>query len=662
MQSFNHLSAAIAAIVAVGSLPAPSTLGHRILHVSTAAAGSGDGATWRSAYADLGTALRSAAAGDQIWVAEGTYTPSASDRTATFRMVNGVAIYGGFAGDELALDQRDWVQHRTILSGDLSGDDGPDFADMTDNSFHVVTALNVDQSAILDGFTISGGRADGPGDGPIPESQDQGSALNVFYATPRIANVQFVHNWASGHGTVNDNGGAKLSHCEFRGNYAVDLAGSVFIQQGASTRIDDCQFLKNTTDGKGAGIYCQSGEDVEIASSYFYGNAATAGGGIYNASGSLARISGCSFHENTAFIGGGGVYNDSSNPQVIDCTFEGNAGGINVQTGGGGVGGSGGGGLWNSGGHTLVQGCRFTRNTASFGAGVYNNNGSQASIRDCEFDHNSAQEAGGIYNLNSDVSVDHCAFQTNDASGGDFSVGGGISNYYCNVHIAHCSFRSNHAVVGGGGVYNEGEAPTLLDCVFARNFADGSEEGWGGGVFNGYFTSPTLCNCTFAGNRAHRGAAIFDLIYSAATIVNATVSGNTSRDGGALYDFDGTETRLENSIVWGNVPEELSGVEIRAEYSCIRRGYAGPGNIDADPLFRRAPSAGPDDTWGTDDDACGDLQLLPGSPCIDAGDNFALPPGIDSDVAGNPRFLDDPATPDTGNGAAPIVDMGAFEF
>ena len=53
-----------------------------------------------------------------------------------------------------------------------------------------------------------------------------------------------------------------------------------------------------------------------------------------------------------------------------------------------------------------------------------------------------------------------------------------------------------------------------------------------------------------------------------------------------------------------------------------------------------------------------------GSPCIDAGDNTAVPADVDTDLAGNPRFLDDPAAPDTGNSATgpPFVDMGAYEY
>ncbi len=82
-------------------------------------------------------------------------------------------------------------------------------------------------------------------------------------------------------------------------------------------------------------------------------------------------------------------------------------------------------------------------------------------------------------------------------------------------------------------------------------------------------------------------------------------------------------------------------------FSDVQGGFAGIGNIDADPLFV--------------DPANGDYRLRPGSPCIDAADTTAVPGDITTDLDGNPRFIDDPATADTGNGVC-HVDMGAYEF
>jgi hypothetical protein len=96
-------------------------------------------------------------------------------------------------------------------------------------------------------------------------------------------------------------------------------------------------------------------------------------------------------------------------------------------------------------------------------------------------------------------------------------------------------------------------------------------------------------------------------------------------------------------------------------YSDVRGGFAGEGNINLNPIFV--------------DPGNGDFHLSPGSPCIDAADNTAVPPDefdldgdnnttepLPFDLDSHARFVDDPNTTDTGNGDPPIVDMGAYEF
>ncbi len=109
-------------------------------------------------------------------------------------------------------------------------------------------------------------------------------------------------------------------------------------------------------------------------------------------------------------------------------------------------------------------------------------------------------------------------------------------------------------------------------------------------------------------------------------------------------------------------------------YTCIPRldddRPDGSGNIGDDPKF--VDLKGPDGIIGTEDD---NLRLKPGSPGIDAGvTDFVLPDIYDLDKDGDceeptpfdldlqPRQFDDPKTPDTGWGKAPLVDMGAYEF
>ena len=107
---------------------------------------------------------------------------------------------------------------------------------------------------------------------------------------------------------------------------------------------------------------------------------------------------------------------------------------------------------------------------------------------------------------------------------------------------------------------------------------------------------------------------------------------------------------LTNCILWGDSPQEIfsSSGTPSVTYCDVQGGWPGQGNINADPRLMFVPG--------------GNLRLRHGSPCIDAGNNSAVPPGITTDLDGNPRFVDDPATPDTGSGSPPIVDMGAYEY
>jgi hypothetical protein len=117
------------------------------LYVKSDAAGAGTGASWANAYPDLQSALAAAQWNDQIWVAAGPYKPTTgADRTVSFVLTQGVALYGGFTGVETELADRDWVAHETILSGNIGLPDAT-----RDNSYHVVRGASF---AELDGFTI----------------------------------------------------------------------------------------------------------------------------------------------------------------------------------------------------------------------------------------------------------------------------------------------------------------------------------------------------------------------------------------------------------------------------------------------------------------------------------------------------------------------------
>ncbi|MBG0770129.1 MAG: hypothetical protein H0S82_00390, partial [Anaerolineaceae bacterium] len=128
---------------------------NQILYVKPG--GTGDCLSWDTAC-DLNTANDIAEAGTQIWVAAGTYIPFSesypTSRNVAFILVSGVSIYGGFNGTETELSQRDWETNVTILSGEIG-----DPATTADNIIHMIVSIGQDETAVLDGFTISGGNA-----------------------------------------------------------------------------------------------------------------------------------------------------------------------------------------------------------------------------------------------------------------------------------------------------------------------------------------------------------------------------------------------------------------------------------------------------------------------------------------------------------------------
>jgi len=160
--------------------------GQTTRYVKPVATGSGDGSSWANASSGLQAMINASASGDAVWVAAGTYKPtSGTDRNISFSMKNGVAIYGGFDGTETQLSARDWKANETILSGDIGTAD-----DNSDNSYIVIINNNngVTSSAVLDGFTITKGNANGG------NPYSRGGGMHNIYASPTISNCTFIQN------------------------------------------------------------------------------------------------------------------------------------------------------------------------------------------------------------------------------------------------------------------------------------------------------------------------------------------------------------------------------------------------------------------------------------------------------------------------------------
>ncbi len=244
-----------------------------------------------------------------------------------------------------------------------------------------------------------------------------------------------------------------------------------------------------------------------------------------------------------------------------------------------------------------------------------------------------------------------------DANGAGINdKGAGIICQNSSPTITHCIIRDNISDNQGGGIFNESSHPVVSYCMFMRN---SSRFNLGGGMAN-IFSNPIVSHSLFSGNIAEFGAGggIANEGSSEPVITNTTFSHNESGFGGAIFSDSGTSI-INNSILWQNIPDQIGGGSPTVNDSIVEGGWAGTGsnNLSSDPLFVDAD--GVDNTAGTLDD---DLRLQPGSPAIDAANNNVLSVSDSIDLAGRLRRVDDLLIIDTGNGTAPIVDMGAYEY
>lgn len=501
-----------------------------IRYVDQDAVGANNGTSWNDAFVDLEDALLVGQYLDQILIAEGTYTPGSGSlsRSVSFGASSGTkyrTLRGGYAGVGAPdPDLRDYDLHTTVLSGDLLGDDGPNFSNRGDNCYHVVT-----NPGTLDGLTIRGGNADGLGN-----DEDQGGGLYKNYADP------------------------------------TDL-------------MFDCTFTDNQASRQGGGAYVTGSLDVNRCA--FIGN--KIGGPFYSGGSSGAGL----YHLGDP--GGGGQ-------QVTDCTFADNIGETDGTFGLGGVGAC---VLAN----VKVSDCVFQDNvglTTTYGAGLYMYPEGLTTATDCFFEGNSSLAAG--------------------------SKGGGLYVFQQSDEFARAS-----------------------GCEFVGNSVPLGE---GGGAFFGHsgidYNNTTVLSCSFVGNLAQKGGGLSSQgVLAQIGVRKCSFSGNTASDvGGAVYLPAGG--RVSSSILWSNVATAASSLEeaqialgpfstVKPYYSCIEGlsgSLGGTGNISSDPLF--VDQDGPDNILGNNDD---DLNLSPGSPCIDSGEPspvYSDPDGSIADMGSLPTFFE----------------------
>jgi hypothetical protein len=272
------------------------------IFVDSNAPGSNDGSSWRDAFNYLQDALNVALWVDEILVADGP-----GDRGASFRLVSGSAIKGGYAGYGAPdPNERDIELYEAILSGDI-GTAGVN----TDNAYHVVCSNSCDDKTILDGFTITSGFADGF------RNDSGGGGMLINSSGPIVTNCIFRANYARfGGGLCNfDDSQTVLRSCLFSGNSAI-TSGAID-NYHSTLNLTNCTLSGNVATNV-AGIYNRNASSATVTSCIIWGNQDNSG------SGQAAQILGGTSAIDYSCIQGwtgalGGTGNSDSEPLFIDA-------------------------------------------------------------------------------------------------------------------------------------------------------------------------------------------------------------------------------------------------------------------------------------------------------------------------------------------------------
>lgn len=403
------------------------------LYVRSGAAAGGDGQSWATATNELRAALDLAASFpdvvNEIWVAAGTYKPDLGNgnRSATFDLPPGVAVYGGFQGAETDLAQRDPQANPTILSGDLAGNDGAPgtFSGYAENSYHVVTMSGSSSSnrPRLDGFVISGGNANHPSSG----NEKIGGGVFSYGDNAIYANCLIEYNHATGRGGgfLGGGGDTEIIDCRFIGNRTFTEAGGASIV--GDPLLIDCLFEGNAA----VGGFAAAADVANTSAATFQGCAFRLNSGdstlrINGNSFFTVTLDGCVFEQNQS---SSAISLQGATVDAVECVIQDNLGaGIQstaslltmngcqlLNNAKGGIGSSGAAGVVN----LVVNGCTFTGNGDSGrqGGGVRLSSGA-AALDSCTFTDNLALEGGGLYLGDAVATLDDCVFRANQASSG----------------------------------------------------------------------------------------------------------------------------------------------------------------------------------------------------------------------------------------------------
>ncbi|MBS1780220.1 MAG: T9SS type A sorting domain-containing protein [Bacteroidetes bacterium] len=627
-----------------------------VMYVDSSVATSGSGLSWASPFKTVGEALdvaNNTNCNIQVWVKKGTYYPTgtgyanATSRDSSLRIIrNNVKLYGGFAGTETLLSQRNYTTNVTILSGDIGTAN-----DSTDNSYHVMTIVgntgsNIDSNTVVDGFTIYGGKAENTGTFTI-------NGMAVYRGAGGGINVAGL-----GAGAASS---PLLEHLTFNRNNA-EWGGGIYGQghQGGvvSPVIRNCNFTSNRANSQGGALNFYTENATGVASPV---------------------ITSCTFTSNYAGANGGaGHFNGVSpavcNPSITNCTFASNSTDPTIS------GGIFGGALvyYGAASTPTIKSCVFNNNRSSYGGAIASAGPLQLlTVDSSSFTGNSCgASGGGIVFQSAAITITNSAFTANKAN-----TGGGISALGGATYIVNnCDFVNDSVTAYGAGMYNgTANTTTINNSRFLNNYGAvvgaidnpgggitnitktifyGNKSGQIGGVMNNYNGTTNFINCVLANNSTTTtanvgGGTVHIQGGTTVNFYNSTLYNNTSASTAVpntntfAQDASGN-LNLYNTIVWGNAAIQIAGGGTpNLVNSLVRGATVTAPNLAVDPkFFNTADPDGTDNVWGTADDG---LALTKCSQAINAGNNANIPVGLTTDLTAATRIQQT------------TVDMGAYE-
>ncbi|MFK8057478.1 MAG: T9SS type A sorting domain-containing protein [Saprospiraceae bacterium] len=400
-----------------------SSLAQTVYYVTPTGAGTEAGTSWANASADLTAILLATTSGDDVWVAQGTYTPTdcaagctEAERETSFALKAGVTLIGGFVGTETTRTQAS-ASNLTTLSGDIGASN-----DKSDNSYNIVLCDNCGTNAGLENFTLSGGNGNRAASSGPNEIGRAGSALYlngaIGQANPVVTNCTFTDNTVIGRGgAIFCNGSPGESSpifrfCTFNGNSSNGEGGALAIDGTngtANPKFRDCSFTNNQT------IYESS--------------VAQSGGAIYGVTqggNAIVDFNRCLFQNNTADANttppamnnnqnglGGAMYFTSSGSGNLQLNLFNTILDANTAYSAGAI--------YNLGGVTKFENVTMTNNTATgsggSGGGLYVNGGSADIVNSISYGNESVTNTFGgkdIRFVNGTVNISYTLVEAAD--------------------------------------------------------------------------------------------------------------------------------------------------------------------------------------------------------------------------------------------------------